>query len=68
MKDARSEKSRRSSTRKPDLAWSPMANPAVAELLDHLAQELAREYVQLMEKAAEDENTARDQQPQDEEG
>jgi hypothetical protein len=34
-----------------DLAWSPAANPAVATLLDHLATELAREYVRLMEQA-----------------
>jgi hypothetical protein len=34
------------------LAWSPAANPAVATLLDHLATELAREYVRLMEHTA----------------
>lgn len=42
----------------PEPTWSPAANPAVAELLDHLAQELAREYIQLMEEAAEDEGAA----------
>ncbi len=36
-------------------SWSPAANPAVTALLDHLAEELAREYVRLMEKAANDE-------------
>lgn len=35
-----------------DRAWSPAANPAVAALLDHLAEELAHEYVRLMEQAA----------------
>ena len=35
-----------------DPAWSPTTNPAVAALLDHLAEELAREYVRLMEQAA----------------
>ena len=37
-----------------DLAWNPAANPAVAALLDHLAEELAREYIRLMEQAAHD--------------
>lgn len=37
----------------PERVWSPRANPAVAELLDHVAEELAREYVRLMESAAE---------------
>jgi hypothetical protein len=37
----------------PDPAWSPAANPAVAALLDHLAEELAREYIRLMEQAAQ---------------
>ncbi len=35
-------------------AWSPEENPAVAELLDHIAEMLAVEYVRLMEKAAQD--------------
>ncbi len=39
----------------PDSAWSA-TSPALVELLDHLAAELAREYVRLMEKAAEDTN------------
>ncbi len=38
----------------PDPAGTPDANPAVAALLDHLAEELAREYVRLMEQAAQD--------------
>ena len=28
--------------------WSHQKNPVVLELLDHIAEELAREYVQLM--------------------
>ncbi len=36
-----------------DPAWSPAANPAVAALLDHLAEELAREYIRLMEQTAQ---------------
>lgn len=51
----------------PDPTWSPAANPAMAELLDHLAKELAGEYVRLMEKAAEAEG-ARDREPEPEEG
>jgi hypothetical protein len=34
--------------------WDPIANPEVTRLLDHLAEELAMEYVRLMEKAAEE--------------
>jgi len=41
-----------------DPAWSPTTNPAVAALLDHLAEELAREYVRLMEQAAQDDQLA----------
>jgi len=41
-----------------DPAWSPTANPAVAALLDHLAEELAHEYVRLMEQAAQDDHLA----------
>ena len=37
-----------------DPAWTPAANPAVAALLDHLAEALAREYVRLMEQAAQE--------------
>lgn len=33
----------------------PAADVAVTALLDHLAEELAQEYVRLMEKAARDE-------------
>jgi hypothetical protein len=33
----------------------PTADAAVTALLDHLAEELAQEYVRLMEKAARDE-------------
>ncbi len=36
-------------------SWSPAANPAVTALLDHLAEELAQEYVRLMEHAAHEE-------------
>jgi len=37
-----------------DPVWSPAANPAVAALLDHLAEELAREYIRMMEHAAQE--------------
>lgn len=37
-----------------DSACGPARNPAVVGLLDHLAEELAREYVRLMEEAAKD--------------
>jgi hypothetical protein len=37
-----------------DQGWNPTTNPAVRELLDHLADELAREYIRLMKQAAED--------------
>jgi len=33
--------------------WSYRDDPAVRELLDHLAEELAREYVRLMEASTE---------------
>jgi hypothetical protein len=36
-------------------ARDPAADAAVTALLDHLAEELAQEYVRLMEKAARDE-------------
>ncbi len=36
----------------PDEGWNPTTNPAVRELLDHLADELAREYIRLMKQAA----------------
>jgi hypothetical protein len=35
-----------------DAAWDPAATPAFTALLDHLAAELAHEYVRLMEQAA----------------
>lgn len=35
-----------------DRDWSPATNAAFRELLDHLADELAREYVRLMKEAA----------------
>jgi len=37
-----------------DPAWTPAANPAVAALLDHLAEALAQEYVRLMEQATQE--------------
>jgi len=43
----------------PDGVWTPESNPAVAELLDHLAEELAREYVWLIEAAAMDERNVK---------
>ena len=33
--------------------WDCRYNPAVRELLDHLARELAEEYVRLMKEAAQ---------------
>jgi ABC-type polar amino acid transport system ATPase subunit len=39
----------------PTSARDPAADAAVTALLDHLAEELAREYVRLMEKAVGDE-------------
>ena len=39
----------------PTSARDPAADAALTALLDHLAEELAREYVRLMEKAAGDE-------------
>ena len=38
----------------PDGPLTPASNPGVASLLDYLAEELAREYVRLMEVAAND--------------
>ena len=42
----------------PDAPLTPTSNPGVASLLDHLAEELAREYVRLMEVAANDKRGA----------
>jgi hypothetical protein len=33
--------------------WSQQTNHAVRELLDHVAEELAKEYIRLMEASAE---------------
>ena len=33
--------------------WSQRMNPAVREMLEHIAEELAKEYVRLMEASAE---------------
>ena len=46
-----------------DLAWNPSENAVLAQLLDHIAEELAREYVLLMELAAEEEASRRDDDP-----
>lgn len=46
-----------------DGAWSPRANAALTELLDHIAEELAREYVRLMERAAEDQAMKAHEEP-----
>lgn len=51
----------------PDSAWDPGSDPAVARLLDHLAEELALEYVRLMEEAARHHDPS-DCEPQREEG
>jgi len=34
-----------------DQGWKPATDPAVRELLDHLAEELAKEYIRLMKQA-----------------
>jgi len=34
-----------------DQGWNPITNPAARELLDHLADELAKEYIRLMKQA-----------------
>ncbi len=52
-------------TPEPDPAWDPGTNSAITSLLDHLAEELALEYVRLMEEAAGQE--ASDRRPQCEE-
>ncbi len=36
--------------------WDPQRNVAVRELLDHLARELAEEYIRLMKQAATEED------------
>ena len=36
-----------------DQGWNPITNPAARELLDHLADELAKEYIRLMKQAVE---------------
>lgn len=36
-----------------DQGWNPITNPAARELLDHLADELAKEYIRLMKQADE---------------
>jgi hypothetical protein len=37
-----------------DQGWNPITNPAVRELLDHLADELAKEYIRLMKQAGKE--------------
>jgi hypothetical protein len=37
-----------------EAAWSPEANPAFREILDHIAGQLAEEYVCLMKQAADE--------------
>lgn len=37
-----------------DRGWNPTTNPAARELLDHLADELAKEYIRLMKQARKD--------------
>ena len=36
-----------------DRGWNPTTNPAARELLDHLADELAKEYIRLMKQAGD---------------
>jgi len=50
-----------------DSVSDPGANSAIASLLDHLAEELALEYVRLMEEAARHHDPS-DCEPQREEG
>jgi hypothetical protein len=43
--------------RNPDVSeqvWNPTTNPAARELLDHLADELAKEYIRLMKQAGKE--------------
>jgi hypothetical protein len=43
--------------RDPDVSnqgWNPVTNPAVRDLLDHLADELAKEYIRLMKQAGKE--------------
>lgn len=43
--------------RNPDVSeqgWNPATNPAARELLDHLADELAKEYIRLMKQAGKE--------------
>ena len=37
-----------------DHGWNPQTNPELKELLDHVAEELAHEYVRLMKQAEAD--------------
>ena len=37
-----------------DQGWNPTTNPAARELLDHLADELAKEYIRLMKQAGKE--------------
>ncbi len=37
-----------------DQGWNPTTNPASRELLDHLADELAKEYIRLMKQAGKE--------------
>jgi hypothetical protein len=37
-----------------DQGWNPATDPAVRELLDHLADELAKEYIRLMKQAGKE--------------
>ena len=34
--------------------WNPTTNPAARELLDHLADELAKEYIRLMKQTGKE--------------
>ena len=42
-----------------DSSWSSAENPTVAELLGHIAEMLAVEYVRFMEQAAQDSESDR---------
>jgi hypothetical protein len=48
-----------------DPPWDPAAKPAVAALLNYLAEELAREYIRLMEHATPDDAVVPTPSPQE---
>jgi len=49
---------RNTSQQSEETTWNPARDPAVRELLDHIAVELAEEYVRLMKEAAAEEGNS----------